>query len=74
MCSGHTPVAFTIAGLFDPVRIIVGIEAGLGEVAWKVLLREGSTIGKPNVVTVIVFVGTSHYKKKPSVYKRGRVQ
>lgn len=74
MCSGQIPVAFAIAGLLDPVGIIVGIEAGFGEVARKVLLRESSAIGETNVVTVIEFVGTSHWKKKLSVSKRGRVQ
>ena len=74
VCSGYIPVAFTVAGLLDPVGIIVGIEAGFGEVARKVLLRESSAIGETNVVTVVEFVGTSHCKKRLSVFERGRVQ
>ena len=68
------PVAFAIAGLLDSVGIVVGIEASLGKVTRKVLFRKSGTIGEANVVTVIQFVRTSHYKKALSASERGRVQ
>ena len=60
------PVAFTVTGLLDSVGIIVGIEAGFGKVTRKVLFRESSAVGKTNVVTVVDFVRTGHYREKLS--------
>lgn len=71
---GYLPVAFAITGLLDSVGIVVGIEAGFGKVTRKVLFRESSAIGEANVVTVVEFVRTGHYRQKLSTSKRGRVR
>lgn len=68
------PVAFAITGLLDSVGIIVGIEAGLGKVTRKVLFRKSSAIGEADVITVVKFVRTGHYRQRLSTSKRGRVR
>jgi hypothetical protein len=60
MC--YVPVAFAIAGLLDSIGIIVGTEAGFGKVTRQVLFRESSAIGEANVITVVLFARTRHYR------------
>jgi hypothetical protein len=74
MSPWYLPVAFAITGLLDSIGVVVGIEAGLGKVAWQVLFRESSAIGEANVITVVEFARTGHYGQKLSASNRGRVQ
>jgi hypothetical protein len=57
------PVSFAIAGLLDSIGIIVGTEAGFGKVTRQMLFRESSAIGEANVITVVLFARTGHYRQ-----------
>ena len=66
----YLPVAFAIAGLLNSIGIIVGTEASFGKVTRQMLLRESSAIGEANVITVVLFARTGHYKQTLSASNR----
>jgi hypothetical protein len=53
------PVAFATALLLGLGRRLAGV-SGLAEVLWKIVLRDGGTVGETSVVTVSSLVGTGH--------------
>ena len=60
MGTRDVPVALSATFLLDLVWISVDM-AGLGKVTGEVFLSRGGPIGQGDVVTVVEFMGTSHW-------------
>lgn len=60
------PVAFTTALLLHLLRISIDVTR-LGKVAREMFFGWSSAVGECNVVTVVGFMGTSHYGPAVSI-------
>lgn len=56
----YLPIALTTARLFDTLWISVNVTR-FGKVSWKTILRNGRTVSKTSVITIVCFDTTSHY-------------
>ena len=59
MLPQYVPIGFSTTVLLGLLRVAINV-AGLGKVARKMFFGCGGTVSKANVITVSVFVRTSH--------------
>lgn len=59
---GVIPVALTSTLLLHALGVSINV-AMFGEVTRETILRDGRTISESTVVTIVAFVGTSHWQK-----------